>query len=450
MQTGQSNRREFLGHSGSILTGAALVAAISERAYAGENNTLQVALVGCGGRGTGAVDNALQTPGPTKLAAVADLFPDRLASSLRGLSGHSEKAHVPPQRRFIGFDAYKKAIDAVAPGGVVILATPPAFRPIHVEYAVERGCHVFMEKSFAVDVPGLRCVLKAGQEAARKNLKIAGGLMARHNPLLQEAMRRIHDGAIGQVVTGWACRFQGGLPFIPRRPGENELAHQIRNYSSFTWTNGSALLDWCVHDIDICCWAKDAWPVSAQGQGGRQMPNTPGQVFDHYAVEYTFADGTRLSAQGRHIPNCLDRFIDVVHGTKGSAYLASVGDGSINPKLYRSWQQTSENQLWPVGKHHHDGRDIVGYQNEHNLLFEAIRRDLPYNETERCVKSAMTGILGRMAMESGKEITWEQAMASNLELAPGLDQYSMDSPPPVTPDAAGRYAAALPGVTRVL
>jgi len=222
----------------------------------------------------------------------------------------------------------------------------------------------------------------------------------------------------------------------------SELAHQIRNYSSFTWLNGSFILDWLIHNLDVCCWCKNAWPVSAQGQGGRQVRTRPDQLFDHYAVEYTFPDGTRLFAQGRHMDNCWGFFGDVIHGAKGSAVL---GEGIPQPRIFKGHQQTSESQIWQ-----YDGPRCNAYQVEHDLLFEAIRNDKPYNEAERSAYAAMTGILGRMAAESGKMITWEQALASDLALAPGLDHDTMDSDPPVKADAQGGYPVAMPGQTKVL
>jgi predicted dehydrogenase len=447
-----TSRREFLKNTGRIAATSAFMAAAAPRMYAGESNTIKVALVGCGGRGTGAAVNALSTKGPIQLLALADVFESRVKGSLKSLSGRFNKkenvpqdrqqVNVPEDRQFLGLDAYKKAIDAIAPGGVVLLATPPAFRPIHLEYAVAKGCHVFMEKSFAVDAPGIRRVLKAGKEAAKKNLKIAGGLMSRHYKPLEEAVNKLHEGAIGDIITCWAYREHGPVGFSPRRPGMNEIAHQIQNYSNFTWLNGSFILDWLIHNLDVCCWCKDAWPVSAQGQGGRQVRTKPDQLFDHIAVEYSFADGTRLFAQGRHMHNCWGFFGDVIHGTKGSALL---GEGVPQPRIYKGHQQTSANVIWQF-----EGPRGSGYQVEHDLLFDAIRENKPYNEAERCAYAAMVGILGRMAAESGQTIKWEEALASNLELAPGLDQYTMDSEAPVKPDAEGDYPVAKPGVTKVL
>ena len=439
-----TSRREFLKTSAAALAaGAALHSAIGARSYAGEDNTIKIALVGCGGRGTGAAANALSTQGPTRLWAMANVFENRLQPSREALSKQFQaQVEVPKERQFLGMDGYRRAIDAIAPGGLVLLATPPAFRPMHVEYAVAKGCHVFMEKSFAVDAPGVRRVLKAGEEAAKKNLKIASGLMSRHYLPLEEAIRRIHQGAIGEVITAWAYRMHDPAGFTPKSPGETELAHQIRNYSSFTWLNGSFFLDWVIHDIDVCCWAKDAWPVSAQGHGGRQVRTQPDQMFDHYAVEYSFADGTRMFVQGRHIADCWGFCGNVIDGATGSA----VGSGwGQRPAIYKGHKRTAQDLIWD-----YQGPPCNDYQREHDLLFEAIRHDKPYNETERSAKAAMAGILGRMAAESGKMMLWDEALASNLELAPGLDRYTMASKPPVMPDAQGRYPIAMPGTTKVL
>jgi len=438
-----ASRRAFLKQSGGVALTAAMAGTLAARSHAAEDNTIKIALVGCGGRGTGAAANALATKGPTRLYAMADVFEQRLTASHNNLTKQfKDKVDAPKDRQFLGMDGFKKAIDAIAPGGVAVLATPPGFRPLHLEYAVSKGCHVFMEKSFAVDAPGIRRVLKAGEEATKKNLKIAGGLMSRHYKPLEEAVQQIHDGIIGEVITAWAYRVHGPVGYSAKSAGVNEMAHQIRNYSCYTWLNGSFLLDWLIHNLDVCCWVKNAWPVSAQGQGGRQVRTQPDQLFDHYAVEYSFADGTRLFAQGRHIAGTWGFFGDIIHGAKGSAVL---GEGISQPRIFKGHKQTPDNTIWQ-----YKGPGCSQYQVEHDLLFQAIRDDKPYNETQRCANAAMVGILGRMAAESGKLITWEEAMASNLELAPGLDQYTMDSEPPVKPDEQGRYPVAMPGMTKVL
>jgi predicted dehydrogenase len=439
----KGSRRSFLGVAAAGVGGLAALQ-LPRMVHAAEDHTIQVALVGCGGRGTGAAANALSTPGPTRLVAMADVFASRLESSLGQLSKQfGEKVDVPPERRFVGFDGYLKAMEVLRPGDVVLLATPPAFRPLHLECAVNRGLHVFMEKSFAVDAPGVRRVLKAGEEASKKNLKIAGGLMSRHHQALEETVKRIHDGAIGKVITCWAYRMHGPVGFTPKSPGMSELAHQIRNYSCFTWLNGSFLLDWLIHNLDVSCWVKGQWPVSAQGQGGRQVRDVPDQLFDHYAVEYHFPDGTRLFAQGRHQAATWGFWGCVIHGSEGTAVL---GEGIADPRIYRGHQLGGDALLW-----RYEGPPSNPYQREMDLLFEAIRQDLPHNETERSAFACMVGILGRMAAESGKFITWEEAMASSLELAPGLDNLSsLDDPPPVMPDEHGQYPIAKPGLTQVL
>jgi predicted dehydrogenase len=436
-----STRRQFLKTSSAVVAGAALAGALPRPGYAAENNLIKVALVGCGGRGTGAAAQALATQGPTQLWAMADVFENRLQSSLANIrQGREKQIEVPPERQFVGLDGYRKAIDSLSKGDVVLLATPPAFRPLHFEYAVQKGVHVFMEKSFAVDAPGIRRVLKTGDEAARKNLKVAGGLMSRHSIPLEQAVQQIHDGVIGDVITAWAYRMHGPVGFAPKASGMSELAHQIANYSNFTWLNGSFIVDWLIHNIDVCCWAKNAYPVSVQGMGGRQVRQDPDQLFDHYAAEYTFPDGTRMHAQGRHINNCYDFFGDVIQGAKGCAVL---GEGQPKPRLFKGHRQASESLIWS-----YKGPECDQYQREHDLLFAAIRNDQPYNETERCAKSCLTAIMGRMACESGSLITWEDAMASNVELAPRLDQLTWNSDAPVMPGPGGKYPVAIPGQTR--
>jgi predicted dehydrogenase len=444
--TGRTTRREFLKTSGAAVAGAALAGAVARPGYAAESNTIKIALVGCGGRGSGAAAQALSTRGPTKLWAMADVFENRLQGSLAGIrQEHEKQVEVPPERQFIGLDAFKKAIDSLDKGDVVLLTTPPAFRPIHFEYAVSKGVNVFMEKSFAVDAAGIRRVMKIGELAKGKNLKVAGGLMSRHYRPLEEAVDQIHNGLIGEVITCWAYRMHGPVGLGAKQPGMSDLAYQIANYSCFTWLNGSFIVDWLIHNIDVCCWVKNDWPVSVQGMGGRQTRQEADQLFDHYGAEYSFADGTRMFAQGRHINQCWDFFGDIIHGAKGSGVL---GEGQPEPRLFKGHKQTSENIIWKYSDY--KGPDCDHYQYEHDLLFDAIRNDRPYNETERCAKSCFTAIMGRMACESGKLITWQEAMASEVELAPGLENCTWDSAAPAKPHADGKYDIAMPGQTKVL
>jgi predicted dehydrogenase len=438
-----TSRREFLRTSAKAVAGAAVAGAMARPGYTAEDNTIKLALVGCGGRGTGATAQALSTKGPTKLWAVADVFQHRAETALKNIAAqHGSQVDVPPERQFISLEGYKHAMATLGPGDLVLLTTPPAFRPIHFEHAVRQGLNVFMEKSFAVDAPGTRRVLRTGQLAKEKNLKVAGGLMSRHYQPLEEIMRRIHDGSIGEPITEWAYRMHGPVGLGARQPGMSELAYQISNYSCFTWLNGSFMLDWLIHNLDVCCWAKDAWPVSVQGMGGRQVRQQADQLFDHYAAEFSFADGTRMFAQGRHQTRCYDFWGVVIHGSTGSAIL---GEGQPKPRLFKGYKQTADHLIWD-----YKGAPCDAYQVEHDLLFDAIRNDKPYNETERCAKSCFTGIMGRMACESGEMITWDEALASNRELAPDLEHMTWDSNPPVVPDSEGKYPIAMPGETQVL
>ena len=447
-QTSLTTRRDFLKTSGGALAGAALAAplALPRPGYAAEDNTIKIALVGCGGRGTGAAANALSTKGPTKLVAVADVFPNRVETSLTELNKKSaSQVEVPADRRFVGFDGYKKAVDLLGKGDVVLLATPAAFRPIHFEYAVAKGVNVFMEKSFAVDAPGVRRVLRAGELATQKNLKVASGLMWRHDPPREEVVKRIHDGEIGDVILLRTYRMHGPVGFHPKQPDETELAHQIRNYSCFNWLNASFFVDWLIHNIDVCCWAKNAWPVSAQGQGARVARTHPDQMLDQYAVEYTFADGTKLFAQGRHVSGCWDIFSDFAQGAKGSAVLMETL-AAAKSRLYKGQAQTSANLVW-----RYQGATENPYQLEHDLFFDAIRNDKPCNETKRAAETCLVSIMGRMAAESGQVINYDEALASNLELAPGLEQItSLDAQAPILPDASGKYPIPVPGQAKVL
>lgn len=435
-----SSRRDFLKGAGVLAAGTVFASSVlsSPRVHAGEDNTIRIGLVGCGGRGSGALVQAMSTVGPTKVVALADVFENKVQGTLNAVTNQfPDDVDVPPERCFTGFDGYRNVVDAVGPGGVVLLATAPAFRPLHVEYAVRKGLHVFMEKSFGVDPPGVRRLLKAGEAAREKNLKIVGGLMSRHNPPLQAAIEQLHKGVIGERITCWAYREHGPVDFSPKRENESVLAHQIRNYSNFTWLNGSFLLDWLIHNLDVCCWAKDALPVSAQGQGGRQVRKHKDQLFDHYAVEYTFPDGTRLFAQGRHQQKTWVCFQSTIHGANGCAI---IGEGVSHPKIYKGHQPLKENMIWEYTAKHGNQ-----YQIEHDVLFDCIRNDKPINETERCCNASMVGIMGRIAAETGKMVTWEEVFASEEELAPNLDNLKIDGPAPIMPDENGDYPIALPG-----
>lgn len=439
----RASRRTFLNRSSAAVAGAAAAGAVARTAHAAGDETIKVALVGCGSRGTGAASQALKTEGPMKLWAMADLFEDRLEASLTNLAkgqqadydreahgGFAGKIDVPPERRFVGFDAYKQAIDSGV--DLVILTATQHFRPEHYEYAVRQGKHVFMEKPLAVDVPGIRRVLAADEEARKKDLKVVVGLMSRHDRRYQETIKRLHDGAIGRIGL---MRCHWNTSFLrdtaPRTADEAEMVYQLRHPYHFLWLSGDYFVDALIHAIDTCLWAKGGHPVAAQGQGGRQfrLEKQSGDGFDHHFVEYTFEDESKMFAQTRQISGCWNCGSKYVHGEKGIAW---IDRGQIEGSEKWRFQGSVGNP----------------YQIEHDVLIDAIRNDKPHNETEYAAISTMTAILGRMATYSGQMITWDDAMKSNVSLAPEV--YALDAAPPVMADANGQYPVAMPGVTIVL
>ena len=438
----QASRRDFLKFSGH-LAAASTLAGIPPRIYAGENNTIKLALVGCGGRGAGAIADAFSTTGgPVKLHTMADLFKSRLDGSLKNLKeGFADKVDVPPQRQFVGFDAYKKAIDCLKPGDVAVLATHAAFRPLHFEYAVAKGVNVFMEKSFAVDSPAARRLLKAADVSQQKNLKVGVGFMWRHSKARQEVIRRIHDGAIGQVHTLRIYRVHGPV-HCPRRPaGVNELVFQLQNPNSFTWVSSGFLIDWHCHNIDVACWAKGDWPVSAQAMGGRCYEQA-GSQFDHYTVEYTFADGTKLFAFSRHMNGCWETYSDYAHGSKGSAVIMT-SLGAPKPRIYKSHNMVPQELVWQYGP-----EDCNPYITEWQVLLDAIRQDKPHNEARRAGEANVTALMGRMAAHTGQHITWEQVANSDFQLVKDIDNMTFDSPAPIHEGPDGIYPAPQPGISK--
>ncbi|MCJ7675173.1 MAG: Gfo/Idh/MocA family oxidoreductase [Sedimentisphaerales bacterium] len=438
----QASRRDFLKFSGH-LAAASTLAGIPSRIYAGENNTIKLALVGCGGRGAGAIADAFSTTGgPVKLNAMADLFKSRLDGSLKNLKeGFADKVDVPPQRQFVGFDAYKKAIDCLKPGDVAVLATHAAFRPLHFEYAVAKGVNVFMEKSFAVDSPAVRRLLKAADVSQQKNLKVGVGFMWRHSKARQEVIRRIHDGAIGQVHTLRIYRVHGPV-HCPRRPADvNELVFQLQNPNSFTWVSSGFFLDWHCHNIDVACWAKGDWPVSAQAMGGRCYEQA-GSQFDHYTVEYTFADGTKLFAFSRHMNGCWETYSDYAHGSKGSAVIMT-SLGAPKPRIYKSHNMVPQELVWQYGP-----EDCNPYITEWQVLLHAIRQDKPHNEARRAGEANVTALMGRMAAHTGQHITWEQVANSDFQLVKDIDNMTFDSPAPIHEGPDGIYPAPQPGISK--
>jgi len=437
------SRRKFLAWSGRAAAGSALAAMTVPKVHAGEDNAIRLALIGCGGRGTGAAANALSVPdgGPVKLFVMADLFKNRLATSHKALVGRfADKIDVTPERKLLGFDAYKKAIDCLKLGDVAMLTGYAAWRPVQLEYAVKKGVNVFMEKSFACDAPGVRRIIQAGEEAKKKNLKIAAGLMCRHSVARQELIRRIRDGQLGplQLIRGY--RMQPVGPLGKKPPGEKELHWQIRNFTKFFWVSGGLYAEMDIHQIDEICWIKDALPVKAHGIGGRAPGNDdPAQNLDSHHVEYTFADGMKAIFNARYLRGCHNEFATYVHGAEKSAQFSGTGHaGTVH--IYKDRRAAADNIDWRAAK-----EPTNPWQAEWNNLIAAIRTDKQHNEARRAALSNLADIMGRAAIHSGKIVTWDQAMASNFQWCPNLDAMTDATPPPLRPDAAGRYPTPNPG-----
>ena len=435
-------RRQFLSDSGRLVAGSVLTGVTLSRAYAGEDNTIRLALVGCGGRGSGAVGDALSSStGPTRLVAMADIFEDRLTRSYKALSEQfSQRIDVPAERRFVGFDAYRKAVDCLRPGDVMIQATHSVFRPPHLEYAIKKGVNIFMEKSFAPDPGGTKQILRLGEAAAKKNLKIACGLMCRHSSSRQALIQKIRDGSLGDIQLIRAYRMDPGARMEPFKRDQNELLWQIRRPYFFMWVSSGWFIEMMIHQVDECCWIKDGWPVSAHGLGGREPGSADcSQNLHIYAIEYTFADGTKALVDSRAMPNCYNDFATFVHGTKCAAQFS----GNVHAptvQIYKDQRIAKENIAWQPEK-----EKLSPYQREWDVLLDAIRKDRPHNEVQRAAFANLASIMGRAAVHTGKIVTWEEVTSSDFKFCPNVDDLTSDSPAPVQADAQGRYPVPVPG-----
>ncbi|MCB1079191.1 MAG: Gfo/Idh/MocA family oxidoreductase [Verrucomicrobiae bacterium] len=440
------SRREFLSKSGQTAAAASVLAGLSlPHVHAAGSDGIQLALIGCGGRGSGAVANAMEvSDGGVTLTAMADLFENRLASSHAALTANlKDRIEVPIDRQFIGFDAFKRAIDSLRPhsGDVAMLTGYAGFRPQQLEYAVSRGVNVFMEKSFAVDPPGVRRVLRAAEEAEAKGVKIAAGLMCRHSVNRQELIKRIREGEIGDIHSIRAYRMgpAGGLG--PKQEDKSDLEWQLRNFTKFFWVSGGLWSEMDIHQIDEICWLKDEYPVAAHGVGGRAFNNTDrGQNLDSYSVEWTFADGTKAYDVVRYIPKCETEFATFVHGTKRAAqFSGNIHAGTVS--IFNGQQIGKEHILWEAPK-----ETLTPWQAQWKDFLAAIREDLPFNQAARAAKSNLAAIMGRAAVHMGRTITWEEAMASEFQFNPGTDTLTYDSEAPITTDENGYYPVPVPGV----
>jgi myo-inositol 2-dehydrogenase/D-chiro-inositol 1-dehydrogenase len=439
-----SSRRTFLKASSAIVGSAVLggvSAQVARAAHPGGTDEIKIALIGCGGRGTGAASQALATKGKVTLWAMADAFPDRVESCLANINKEVERGrregdplfkdstvNVPAERQFDGFDAYRQAIESGA--DLLVIATPPHFRPIHFDAAVEADKHIFMEKPLATDAPGVRRVLATNEKAKQKNLMVAVGLQRRHDPRYVETIKRIHDGAIGDLVNTRVYWNDRGLWVRNREPNYTEMEYQMRNWYYFTWLCGDHIVEQHIHNLDVGTWIHGAHPVEAQGMGGRQVRTGKeyGQIFDHHAVEYTFADGTKMFSQCRHIEGCTSEVREHAHGTKGKLDIDDQAGGLI----------TTKDDKWKS-----PGHKLDNHHQEHHDLFAALRKGDVYNEVQYGAESTMTAILGRMATYSGKTIKWDEALSKGSDLSPKT--YDFAATPPVVPDKDGFYPVAVPG-----
>lgn len=453
-------RREFIQHSGRIAAVSALAGVALSHVHAAGSDLIQVALVGCGGRGTGAAQQALSTTsGPIKLVAMADVFPQKLAMSFDRLTKQFEAkpgaVNVPPERRFLGFDSYQAAMDVLKPGDIVILATPPAFRWVHFRYAIDRKLHVFMEKPVTVDGPTSKRMFKLGEEASAKNLKVGVGLMVRHCKGRQELYQRIRDGQIGDIVAMRAYRMgSGGGTAGPRPAGISELMYKVQKFHAFLWASGGVFSDYYIHQIDECSWMKDAWPVEAMAIGGRHYRgDSLDQNFDTYSVQYTYPDGAKLFYEGRNMANVHNEFASYAHGSKGSAVITTRSHAPGQVRIYAG--QNIPRILSPKDKIDLADKNLrwafpqpepSPYQLEWDDLVNAIRQDKPYNEVKRGVEASLVASMGRMAAHTGRIVTFDEMLNCDHEFAPGVDRLTADSPAPLQLQPDGKYPVPMPGI----
>jgi predicted dehydrogenase len=434
INTGLS-RRDFMKKTTLAAGGGLLFSSlpVTGSAFAAGSDTLKVALIGCGGRGTGAANQILIADPGTRIVAMHDIFRDRLDESLNTLAQiypDNSRLDVPEERKFGGLDGYK---DAIAQSDVVILTSPPGFRPAHFEEAVNRGKHIFAEKPVATDAAGVRQFLASARVAREKSLNVVVGLQRHYQKNYIETIGRIHDGAIGKILSGQVYWNDGGVWVRERKPDMSEIEYQMRNWYYFTWISGDHILEQHIHNIDVANWVIGEYPASAQGMGGREVRTGKdhGQIFDHHFVEFTYPGGAMISSQCRHQPNTFSRV--------GERFQATEGTVQTDSGLIRDHHGI-------VLYDHDDRQDPNPFQQEIDDLILAIRNDKRIDDTDYGAKSTLSAIMGRMATYSGQTITWDQALNSDARLVP--DYVGWDMEPPVKPDEDGKYPVPVPGVTQ--
>jgi predicted dehydrogenase len=444
------SRRDFLKSTGQIAAASALSASSIPYVHAGADETVQAALIGCGGRGTGAAADCLTTQskhGPIKLVAMADVFENKLKNAHKVLNdSYVGQVDVPQDRRFVGFDAFDKAMGCLKAGDIAILTTPLAFRWVMFQKAIEKGLNVFMEKPVTADGPTSRRMFELAEEATKKNLKVGVGLMIRHCKGRRELKDRIANGEIGDVIAMRAYRMHGpvGSAFSGPKPANmSEVLFQINRFHSFLWASGGCFSDFYIHQIDECSWMKGSWPVKAQAVGGRHYRGDDiDQNFDNYTVEYTYADGTKLFFYGRTMNGAYTEMSSFAHGSKGSAVISTSGHTPGKVRIWKNQDQSGD-PAWAFPQ-----PEPNPYRLEWEELVDAIRNNKPYNEVKRGVEASLVTSMGRMAAHTGQVITYDQILNSKHELSPNTDKLTVDGPAPVMPDAKGRYPIPQPGIVK--
>jgi len=406
---GDVSRRHFIKSTATTTALLASSALITNSAFAAGSDKIRVGMVGCGGRGTGAAKDCVSSNTNVQIVAMGDLFKDRLDGSRSQLSAlGTDKFNVSDDRCFIGFDAYQKVIACDV--DLVILASSPGFRPQHIRAAVDAGKHVFAEKPVATDPVGVRSVIESAQIAKQKNLSFVAGTQRRHDPDYQKTVRLVHDGAIGSIISGSCYWSQGGLWMKPRKPEWSDMEWQIRNWLYFTWLSGDHICEQHVHQLDVMNWLIGGPPVSCYGMGGRQVRTDPayGNIFDHFTIEYVYANGARVISMCRQIDGTTPRIQERVVGTEGIAVAGESVKGKTQLRIPKKTAKDTDE----------DDARITPYQQEHIDLIASIRTSTPINEAQQVAESTLTAIMGRMSAYTGKEVTWDQAMKSQLNLFP--------------------------------
>jgi predicted dehydrogenase len=434
-----ANRRNFIKGSGLLLAGGAIVGPqldISKRAHVGGTLEIKVGLIGCGDRGTAIALEALRAvPGACRLTAMADVFSDQLQRAYRTIKGSIPETDIGSEARFVGLEAYRALLNTDI--DLVLLATPPGFRPLHFESAVNAGKHVFMEKPVATDSPGVRRVLASSVLASQKGLAVSVGLQRRYDPRYRECIARLQDGVLGEPIFARAYWNGAGVGVHPRSPVYSELEYQLRNWYYFNWLSGDHITEQHIHNLDVINWALKAHPIEAQGQGGREVRRgqDTGEIFDHHMVEYVYPGGVRLLSQCRHIPGCRNQVGEYVHGTKGWCDISAA----------RIYDHTG-GLMWCSSNHNATSRSSGRQQSE---LIQGLLTGSHPNETEYAAHSTLTAIMGRMATYSGKLVRWKDALNANMSLADVDSLQSLRDLAPTTPDELGNYPVPVPGKTSV-